>query len=126
MQTPWNVRGAANGYMPKPWGIVTLLAIPAVVFLIMKVLPLISPRGFRMDSFQRVTDILTATVTIGSAGLVAVALLAASGKPVSVQTAAMLVVGAIFIVFGNYLSKVRKNFFIGIRTPWTLASDEVW
>ncbi len=32
----------------------------------------------------------------------------------------------VFIVLGNYLGKVRKNFFIGIRTPWTLASDEVW
>jgi len=27
---------------------------------------------------------------------------------------------------GNYMGKIRKNFFIGIRTPWTLASDEVW
>jgi uncharacterized membrane protein len=27
---------------------------------------------------------------------------------------------------GNFLGKVRKNFFLGIRTPWTLASDEVW
>jgi uncharacterized membrane protein len=35
-------------------------------------------------------------------------------------------VGLMFIVLGNYMGKVRKNFFIGIRTPWTLASDEVW
>jgi uncharacterized membrane protein len=32
----------------------------------------------------------------------------------------------LFVIIGNYLGKVRKNFFIGIRTPWTLASDEVW
>jgi uncharacterized membrane protein len=30
------------------------------------------------------------------------------------------------VIIGNYLGRVRKNFFIGIRTPWTLASDEVW
>ena len=35
-------------------------------------------------------------------------------------------VGLLFVVIGNFLGKVRKNFFIGIRTPWTLASDEVW
>ena len=34
--------------------------------------------------------------------------------------------GLLFVIIGNYLGKVRKNFFIGIRTPWTLASDEVW
>ena len=32
----------------------------------------------------------------------------------------------LFMVIGNFLGKVRKNFFLGIRTPWTLASDEVW
>jgi uncharacterized membrane protein len=31
-----------------------------------------------------------------------------------------------FMVIGNYFGKTRKNFFLGIRTPWTLASDEVW
>ena len=36
------------------------------------------------------------------------------------------VVGLLFVVMGNFLGKVRKNFFLGIRTPWTLASDEVW
>ncbi|MEL7298668.1 MAG: SdpI family protein, partial [Pseudomonadota bacterium] len=35
-------------------------------------------------------------------------------------------VGLLFVVLGNYMGKLRKNFFIGIRTPWTLASDEVW
>src|SRR5262249_54836708 len=34
--------------------------------------------------------------------------------------------GLTLAVIGNYLSKVRKNYFVGIRTPWTLASDEVW
>ena len=41
-------------------------------------------------------------------------------------TVITLLVGGLFIIVGNYLGKVRRNFFIGIRTPWTLASDEVW
>ena len=36
------------------------------------------------------------------------------------------IVGLLLLVIGNYMGKVRKNFFVGIRTPWTLASDEVW
>ena len=35
-------------------------------------------------------------------------------------------VGLLFVIIGNYLGKTSKNFFLGIRTPWTLASDEVW
>ena len=43
-----------------------------------------------------------------------------------VVTVITLLVGGLFVVVGNYLGKVRRNFFVGIRTPWTLASDEVW
>jgi uncharacterized membrane protein len=35
-------------------------------------------------------------------------------------------VGLLLTVIGNYLGKVQRNFFLGIRTPWTLADDEVW
>ena len=35
-------------------------------------------------------------------------------------------VGILLAVLGNFLGKVTRNFFVGIRTPWTLASDEVW
>jgi uncharacterized membrane protein len=35
-------------------------------------------------------------------------------------------VGALLMVIGNFMGKFRKNFFVGIRTPWTLTSDVVW
>jgi uncharacterized membrane protein len=38
----------------------------------------------------------------------------------------MLGVGVLLMVLGNYMSQLRKSFFIGIRTPWTLLSDAVW
>jgi uncharacterized membrane protein len=38
----------------------------------------------------------------------------------------MLAVGVLFMLLGNYMGKLRRNFFVGIRTPWTLASDAVW
>jgi uncharacterized membrane protein len=122
----WDAHGVANGYAAKSVGVVLLGALPLGVFLLMKALPSLSPRGFRLDTFQSVVDILTATLTIGTAGLGAAALLAASGRNVPIPTVAVLVIGAILVVTGNYLGKTRKNFFIGVRTPWTLASDEVW
>ena len=38
----------------------------------------------------------------------------------------MLAAGVLYLLLGNYMGKLRRNFFIGIRTPWTLASDAVW
>jgi uncharacterized membrane protein len=45
---------------------------------------------------------------------------------VPISLIAALSVGVLLMVIGNYMGKLRKNFFIGIRTPWTLASDAVW
>ena len=53
-------------------------------------------------------------------------LLEANGQDVRINEMTFAAIGLMFIVLGNYMGKVRKNFFIGIRTPWTLASDEVW
>jgi uncharacterized membrane protein len=45
---------------------------------------------------------------------------------IDISSFVFVAVGLLFMVMGNVLGKVRKNFFLGIRTPWTLASDEVW
>ena len=46
--------------------------------------------------------------------------------PVAMDRAMHAGTGLLFVVLGNFMGKLTKNFFVGIRTPWTLASDEVW
>jgi uncharacterized membrane protein len=104
-----------------------MLPIMAVlVFVVMKIIPAISPRGFRTDKFADVVNIVMVALTGFMAGVTILVLLEASGRNVHLNEMIFGAVGLLFIVLGNYLGKVRKNFFIGIRTPWTLASDEVW
>lgn len=50
----------------------------------------------------------------------------AIGAPVSIRRVMPVALGFLFIVVGNYLSRVQPNWFLGIRTPWTLSSDTVW
>jgi uncharacterized membrane protein len=126
MPTHWNAAGQADDYMPKLQGAIVLAAVPAFIFVIFKLIPVISPRGFRTESFTGVLNILmTASVVFGSIiGIVAIQ--AALGAAFNISTVVMVAVGLLLMVLGNFMGKVRKNFFIGIRTPWTLASDEVW
>ncbi len=126
MPTHWNASGQPDDYMTKQWGSLTLAVIPVFMFLLYKVIPVISPRGFRTESFTGVLNILmTATVLFGCIIGVA-AIQSAHGAQFNISTFVMVAVGLLFIIMGNFLGKVRKNFFLGIRTPWTLASDEVW
>jgi uncharacterized membrane protein len=126
MPTHWNVAGEVDGHMRKQVGLPLISTIPLMVYALFKVLPRISPAGFEIDRFQHVADVINLAITLMLSGIATVVLLAASGRDVPIITVVTLLTGGLFIVLGNYMGKVRRNFFIGIRTPWTLASDEVW
>jgi uncharacterized membrane protein len=60
--------------------------------------------------------------------LIAHALILATGMGFAVRIDRLMPagIGLLFIVLGNYLTRVEPNWFVGIRTPWTLSSDAVW
>ena len=126
MPTHWNAAGEVDDYTAKAIGAPLIVGIPVFSFLIFKLIPVISPRGFRTESFTGTLNILmVATVVFGSVIGVG-AIRAARDTSIDISNFVFVAVGLLFIVLGNFLGKVRKNFFLGIRTPWTLASDEVW
>ncbi|MEJ2602152.1 MAG: SdpI family protein [Gammaproteobacteria bacterium] len=124
--THWNAAGEVDDYTSKPWGVYVLPLIAAGVFVLMKLIPVISPKGFRTDEFLGVLSLFQVVLVAFMAALTVVTLLYANGADIPIPRFIGLSVGVLFLILGNYLGKVRKNFFIGIRTPWTLASDEVW
>lgn len=122
----WNARGEIDNYMNKPWGVLLLLAMPIVIHIIMKLIPVISPRGFRTDNFADVVNVFQVTL-VGFMSIVAVlVLLEAYGQDVRINELIIAGTGLLLVIFGYYMGRIKKNFFIGIRTPWTLASDVVW
>ena len=101
-------------------------AMMGPLFAMFMVIPVISPKGFRLDAARRVYDIVVFAVMAFMLVIQLVSYLGALGRGPSMTTLVPALVGFLFIVLGNYLGKFPKSFFVGIRTPWTLASDEVW
>ncbi|WP_158628856.1 SdpI family protein [Dyella choica] len=122
----WNAHGQINGYASPLKAVTTPLAVMALLALLTLVLPVISPRGFEIKPFMAAFVIVMlagqAFVLIVTLGV----LLNAAGHPAHSLVIRMLPLGVLLMIVGNYMGKLRKNFFVGIRTPWTLASDEVW
>ena len=127
MPTHWNAAGhvtagcrssGARTYFPLRW---------RVIWLVFLVLPKISPRGFEMEPFLRAWGVLKVTILAVMAlhRRARAARGATCGGELS-PTAIFVALGVLFVVIGNLLGKVTRNFFVGIRTPWTLASEEVW
>jgi len=124
--THWNWKGVADGFTPKPWGPFVLPLVILAMCASLSILPRISPKGFRMEQFRRPFQQIIFALALFFFAIEMIALLAASGSHVSMGRAVFTVVGALFVALGNFMGKLTKNFFVGVRTPWTLASDEVW
>lgn len=124
--THWNAAGVADGFTPKPWGPFILPLVMAGVSLLLMVVPHISPRGYRVQRFQQVYEIIQTAILAFLLLVNVLVLLSGIGAPVAMDRAVLAGTGLLFVVLGNFMGKLTKNFFIGIRTPWTLASDEVW
>jgi uncharacterized membrane protein len=126
MPSHWNAAGQVNGWMPKFWGAFLFPIIMAALWLLFLALPRISPRGFEMEPFLRAWGVLKVTI-LGLMLFIGILVLraATNGGALS-QPAVFCGMGILFVVMGNLLGKVTRNFFVGIRTPWTLANEEVW
>ncbi|TQF17532.1 SdpI family protein [Myxococcus llanfairpwllgwyngyllgogerychwyrndrobwllllantysiliogogogochensis] len=124
--THWNARGVVDGHTPKPWGPFVLPLMMAGIYLLLVVLPRISPKGYRMERFQGVFEFVLATTLAFLFLMNALLLLAGIGTAVPMERVVPAATGLLFVLLGNVMGKLTKNFFVGIRTPWTLASDEVW
>jgi uncharacterized membrane protein len=122
----WGLSGQANGYVAKPWGPfvfpLMLLALTAVFSL----LPVISPARFRVEPFAASYRLIAGCVLGLIAWIDAVVMAAGLGAPLDPNRAVFVGLGLVLAVTGNVIGKVTPNFFIGVRTPWTIASPEVW
>jgi uncharacterized membrane protein len=122
----WNVHGEADGYGDKlqAFGVVPLMF--AVLMAIFIALPSLEPRRRHLQQSRKpymasflATAMLLCVVHIGLCAT-------AVGLPIDMPRVISAAMGVLFIVIGNYLGKIRSNFFIGIRTPWTLSSELSW
>ena len=130
----WNIRGEVDGYANKTAGTLMLPLINIFLASFMALVPLINPKlrhqsDEAQSSLSRTIRILRLATT-GFFSLMALATLGAAmgifknGADFTYYINAG--VGLLFVIMGNFMTKLRPNFFVGIRTPWTLSSQEVW
>ena len=124
----WNIEGKADGWASRNDTFLIFYVFPtisAAVLALAVVLPWLSPEPFKVETFRRTYDYVFALVAGLFAWMHASFLyMAANGDADFRWMLAGLFL--FFALIGNVLGKVRKNFWMGVRTPWTLANDIVW
>jgi uncharacterized membrane protein len=127
MASHWGPNDEVNGYMSKFWGVFLMPLITLGMFLLFLVIPNIDPLKANIAQFR---DVFNLFITLIVAFMIYIYLLSLRwnlGYTDFAMSKAMLpAVGILFFFVGYLLRKAKRNFFIGIRTPWTLSSDTVW
>ncbi len=123
--THWDIQGRANGFSAK-WTLFLIPALMAGLTLLTWRLPWLSPQQFRVDSFRPTSGQLMVFSVALLAYVDALLLWNALGHEFNTSRAAFLGTGVFLALVGNLMGKVRRNFFIGVRTPWALANERVW
>ena len=124
--THWDIDFRPNGYSHK-WILFVLgPGLMAGIALLTWLGPSLSPEHFQVDSFRATYTQIMLMLLCAMGYLCGVILWAASGHRIDERRAVLGGICLLFLVMGNVMGKVRRNFFIGIRTPWTLGSERVW
>lgn len=126
MPIHWNIRGEVDGWGDKRWAAFLGIGMMALILGLMHLLPLLSRRPFRVESFRETYNFIT-FILVSLFGYIQMMALRGGLHPDS-DISRPLIAGLLlfFAVIGNVMGKVRRNEWVGVRTPWTLKSDFVW
>lgn len=126
MATHWDVDGNVNGYSTRAVGVFLIPALTLGIYLLMLAIPHIAVYRKNIESFKQYYFYLIAGIVIFLAVVQSAMLAANMGYAFDMSYIIMPAIAVFFYGIGIILDKTRRNFFIGIRTPWTLSSDAVW
>ncbi|MBN1386194.1 SdpI family protein [Candidatus Woesearchaeota archaeon] len=122
----WNTQGEVNGYMSKFWGLFLMPFVSLALFILFLILPMIDPLKNNIKKFRSYFDAFILLMIIFMAYIYALTIMANLGKEFNMTLAMIPALAILFYFTGILLEKSKRNWFIGIRTPWTLSSDKVW
>lgn len=122
----WNIEGQIDGYGEKHWALFLMPGILLGLLGLFLALPWLSPKQFSLDSFRSTYGFIIVVVLATMAYIHGLTLWAAAAGQVDITRALLAGLLIMFGLMGNVMGKVRRNFWVGVRTPWTLASDRVW
>jgi len=123
----WNAAGQVDDYSSRLTHVLLFPGVIVGMYLLFIALPYIEPRrGHFVKSWGFYSIIKNFMMAFMSAIFGIATYAGLYDQSLSMELVIPVLVGILFILIGNYLSQVKSNFFMGIRTPWTLSSDEVW
>ena len=120
----WNAAGEIDGWASKP----VAVFVPSVAMLALHWLCMLvtSADPKKQNHPEKVMHLVLWLIPIITVFISALMYVSALGGSVRVEMLMPILLGVVFVAIGNYMPKCKQNYTIGIKIPWTLASEENW
>ncbi len=124
--THWNFAGQPDGWGSGPMQAIFFPLMIIGLYIMFLLIPYLDPKKERYEQFNRVYHIFKNIILALMVIIYFLMCFNGLGYNLPVGIIVPILIGILFIVMGNYMAKLKRNWFVGIRTPWTLSSEEVW
>jgi len=124
--THWNTQGEVDRYSSKEFGTFFLPVLNIGLYILFLVLPHLDPKRANYEKFFGSYRLIRYATHVFFLFMFAITVLVSLGYSVDIGLWVAAGVAVLFIIMGNIMGRVRHNYFVGFRYPWTLANEEVW
>jgi len=124
--THWNIQGEVDGWSSRNFAVFFLPGFTLFIYLLMLFIPYIDPLRKNYSQFNKTYFWLRILLVSFLLAIHLYTLAVGLGWNLNINLFLVPIYAALFILIGLFLPKIKKNYFVGIRTPWTLHSEEVW
>ncbi len=122
----WNAQGEIDDWAGKNFTVLFFPSLTLVIYLLMTFIPLIDPLRRNYHKFAIPYFFFRLTLVLFFCLLYLYTLYSGLGFNININYFIIPAISLLFIIIGAFLPKIKKNYFVGIRTPWTIHSEEVW
>lgn len=122
----WNIQGEVDGYMDKFWGLFLMPILMIIFTFFLYLIPKIDPERKNIEKFEGTFEFFILVFNLFMLYVYVLTILWNIGYSINMISALMPAYALLFYFMGYLMGKSKRNYMIGIRFPWTLASDIVW
>lgn len=120
----WDLDGNVNRY-GELWELLILGLMPAIFYILFLLIPKIDPKK-RLEAMGNKLYSIRLLMAVFMGVLFMYIIYSIKEGSIANPNYLFIIIGAFFVLLGNYFTTIKPNYFIGIRTPWTLESEKVW
>lgn len=126
MASHWDIEGNIDGYTPKVYNVFLLPIVSFCLLLIFLIIPKIDPLKANIEKFRGYFNNFVLLIIVFLFYIYLLVLFWNFGYRFSFIKMILPAFSILFYYTGVVVAKAKRNWFVGIRTPWTLSSDKVW